>query len=273
MKRIAIYGKGGIGKSTISSNVSATLGFMGKKVLQIGCDPKHDSTLLLSDKTDETALYKIMEKGSDIKVEDIVVEGKFGTKCVELGGPRPGVGCAGRGVIKGLETLNRFNCLDDENLDLVLFDILGDVVCGGFFEPLRSGKTQEMYIVTSGEFNSLFAANNLACGYINSCLEYNDVKLVGIIGNCRNIKNEKEIIESFAKAINIPLISMIPRDNRIEECCDYHQPIIEKLPDSDLADIFKELANKIMEEKNNEIIPTPLKLEELRELYNKKHEL
>ena len=163
MKKIAFYGKGGIGKSTTAANVSAAFSKMGKKVCQIGCDPKNDSTrLLLGQICRQTVLDLVRDAEDDIQAEQIVHTGFNGIKCVEAGGPEPGVGCAGRGIIVALEKLKELDVLDDE--DLVLYDVLGDVVCGGFAVPIREGYATDIYIVSSGELMALYAANNIAKG-------------------------------------------------------------------------------------------------------------
>ena len=261
-KQIAIYGKGGIGKSTISSNLSAALGAKGKKILQIGCDPKHDSTLLLTKKPINTLLDELDFKSENIDPESIMHSGIFDINCIEIGGPEPGIGCAGRGIIKGIEVINHLQLITDE-YDLVIYDVLGDIVCGGFFAPLRKAAS-EMYIVTSGEFNALFAANNLCLGFKNN--SFGNVKLGGIIGNCRGNVNEVEILKKFAKEINVNLIEIIPKDSLIELCTREHIPVVAKEPNGKLAGLFNSLANNIMNN-STEDEPTPFSLNDLRQFY------
>ena len=262
---IAIYGKGGIGKSTISSNVSVNLSLKGEKVLQIGCDPKHDSTLLLQeDGSNVTTVIQSLQK--DCLLDEIMTTGKHGVKCVEIGGPQPGLGCAGRGIISGLQKLDNFADYDTDDFDCVIYDILGDVVCGGFFEPLKKKMVDEMYVVTSGEFNSLFAANNLCKGYNNCRLNERGIKFAGIIGNLRGIPKEEEIITMFCKSINVPLIAIIPRDNRIEECTIKGMPIADLFPDSDIKKNIDGIC-EYMKMPKKDVIPVPLDLDEIRSLF------
>jgi nitrogenase iron protein len=261
-KRIAIYGKGGIGKSTIASNISATLGSQGKKILQIGCDPKHDSTLVLTNEPIPPLLPMLESNDIDLEINDFVHSGSFGVNCIELGGPEPGIGCAGRGILKGIQVLEQYDILSN-HYDLIIYDVLGDVVCGGFFAPLRNG-TDEMYIVTSGEFNSLFAANNLCIGYVNN--SFGNVKIGGLIGNCRGSRNEIEIINRFAETINLPIVAIIPRDNIIEDSTVFHKPVVSIAPGTSISLLFDKLSSDIL---SNTIhnIPKPMSLDELRSLY------
>jgi nitrogenase iron protein len=266
MKKIAIYGKGGIGKSTISCNISAILAYSGKKILQIGCDPKHDSTFLLTNSSENNILEKL-RNGETINKNAILTIGKYNVHCIELGGPKPGVGCAGRGIIKGLQILNECSVFDN-NYDLVIYDVLGDVVCGGFFEPLQNDRSDEMYIVTSGELNSLFAANNLCWGFINNAEQYANVRLKGIIGNCRGIKNEEQILKAFSDRIGIPLVSLIPQDSRFSVCSDKNLTIIEAYPESNIFDIFFKLSENIIISSEITYDIKPFEFDQLKELYS-----
>lgn len=264
--KIAIYGKGGIGKSTIASNISAVLAKKGNKVLQVGCDPKHDSTILLSTESNDTLLNQLLSNKSML-LDDVVKKGIYDIDCIEIGGPEPGVGCAGRGVLKGIEVLKAIS-LDFDKYDLVTYDILGDVVCGGFFSPLtQGGLVDELYIVTSGEFNSLYAANNIVKGYLNCKLYNKNVRLAGIIGNLRNVKNEREIIETFCKAINVKLIACVDRDEIIEHSTMEGIPLIDYDSKSKATKQIKDISEYILLNDKTQSDAKCLTLKELRELY------
>ncbi|NCD09055.1 MAG: nitrogenase iron protein [Negativicutes bacterium] len=267
MKKIAFYGKGGIGKSTTAANVSAAFSEMGKKVCQIGCDPKNDSTrLLLGHICKRTVLDMVRDsEQGDITQEQIINYGFNGIKCVEAGGPEPGVGCAGRGIIVALEKLKELDATNDS--DLILYDVLGDVVCGGFAVPIREGYAQDIYIVSSGELMSLYAANNIAKGVLRFAAR-GQVRLGGIIGNSRNMKNEKELLEEFARRINTHLIAFVPRDPIVNEAEVNRQTVIQWAADSSQAAIYRQLANDIDNNKDLRI-PEPLTFEELEELVAK----
>lgn len=234
----------------------------GLKVCQIGCDPKNDSTrLLLGHICKQTVLDMVRDK-EDIVAEDIVHYGYNGIKCVEAGGPEPGVGCAGRGIIVALEKLRGLNVIGDE--DVILYDVLGDVVCGGFAVPIREGYASDIYIVSSGELMSLYAANNIAKGIKRFAMR-GRVRLGGIIGNGRNTPNERELLEAFAKSLNTQLIAFIPRDVIVNKAENNRQTVLQYAPASNQAEVYRRLSQDILE--NAELsIPTPMSFEELEKL-------
>ena len=258
VKKIAIYGKGGIGKSTTVSNMAAAY---EKDTFVIGCDPKSDTTRTLVGKRIPTIL-DTMKKNKEPLFEDVVFEGFNNTLCVEAGGPEPGVGCAGRGVIVAMKLLDKISAFNS-NPELVIYDVLGDVVCGGFSVPLREDYADEVYIVTSGEYMSLYEANNIAKG-----VRKLNGKLGGIICNCRNVKDEVEIVTEFASLISTKVISVIPRSDLVQKS-DYNAcTVLEMFPDSDQSKLYNELVNKIV---NNDSfsIPTPMTIEEFETFFHK----
>lgn len=265
MKKIAFYGKGGIGKSTTASNVSAALSLLGKKVCQIGCDPKNDSTrLLLGHICKETVLDKVrLSDGDDITKDDIVHTGFNGITCVEAGGPEPGVGCAGRGIIVALQLLDKMKALPPD-IDLTLFDVLGDVVCGGFAMPIREGYATDIYIVSSGELMSLYAANNISKS-IRRFAARGKARIAGIIGNSRNTPGEKELLTEFAARLNTRLIAFVPRDKIVNLAENQRQTVLQYAPDSNQAKVYMKLAEDIW---NNDDfrVPTPISFDELEDL-------
>ena len=258
VKKIAIYGKGGIGKSTTVSNMAAA--YDGDTFV-IGCDPKSDTTRTLVGKRIPTIL-DTMKKNNEPLFEDVVYEGYNNTLCVEAGGPEPGVGCAGRGVIVAMKLLNKISAFKS-NPELVIYDVLGDVVCGGFSVPLREDYADEVYIVTSGEYMSLYAANNIAKG-----VRKLNGKLGGIICNCRNVKDEIEIVKEFASLISSKVIIVIPRSDLVQKSEYNASTVLEMFPDSDQAEIYKELVNKIMGN-DSFSVPTPMTIEEFETFFHK----
>ncbi|CAI8964075.1 nitrogenase iron protein [Methylocaldum szegediense] len=266
LRQIAFYGKGGIGKSTTSQNTLAALAEMGQRILIVGCDPKADSTrLILHAKAQDTILSLAAAAGSveDLEIEDVMKVGYRGIKCVESGGPEPGVGCAGRGVITSINFLEEEGAYDD--IDYVSYDVLGDVVCGGFAMPIRENKAQEIYIVMSGEMMAMYAANNISKGilkYANS----GGVRLGGLICNERKTDKELELAESLAKKLSTQLIYFVPRDNVVQHAELRRMTVIEYAPDSQQADHYRALARKIHENAGKGVIPTPITMDELEDL-------
>ncbi len=264
LRQIAIYGKGGIGKSTTTQNTVAALADAGKKVMVVGCDPKADSTrLLLHGLNQKTVLDTLRDEGEDIELEDILLDGFGGTKCVESGGPEPGVGCAGRGIITSINMLESLGAYTDE-LDYVFYDVLGDVVCGGFAMPIREGKAQEIYIVASGEMMALYAANNISKG-IQKYANTGGVRLGGIICNSRKVDNELELLTAFAKELGSQLIHFVPRDNMVQRAEINKKTVIDYDATQPQADEYRTLAGNI-DQNDMFVIPKPMTQDRLEEL-------
>jgi nitrogenase iron protein NifH len=263
-RSIAIYGKGGIGKSTTTQNTVAALAEMGKKIMVVGCDPKADSTrLLLGGLMQRTVLDTLRDEGDEVTLEDVMRDGYGGTKCTESGGPEPGVGCAGRGIITAINLLEQLGAYEDE-LDYVFYDVLGDVVCGGFAMPIREGKAQEIYIVCSGEMMAMYAANNISKGVVKFA-QAGGVRLGGIICNSRNVDNEKEMIEEFARMLGTQMIHFVPRNNDVQRAEINRKTVIEWNPAATQADEYRALARAIDQNKKF-VIPTPLPMDTLEKL-------
>ena len=264
IRQIAIYGKGGIGKSTTTQNLTAGLAEMGKKIMVVGCDPKADSTrLLLGTLAQRTVLDTLRETGDEVELSDVLREGYGGIKCVESGGPEPGVGCAGRGIITSIGLLEQLGAYTDD-LDYVFYDVLGDVVCGGFAMPMREGKAKEIYIVASGEMMALYAANNISKG-IAKYAQKSGVRLGGIICNSRNVDREIELLRAFAKELGTQLIYFVPRNNVVQRAEINRKTVIEYEPTSSQADEYRALA-KAIDENKLLTIPKPMTQERLEQI-------
>jgi nitrogenase iron protein NifH len=262
MRQIAIYGKGGIGKSTTTQNTVAALTEMGKKIMIVGCDPKADATrLILNIKAQTTVMDMAREKGTveDLELESVLYQGFGGVRCAESGGPEPGVGCAGRGI-NFLEENGAYT----PDLDYVFYDVLGDVVCGGFAMPIRENKAQEIYIVCSGEMMAMYAANNIARGILKYATS-GSVRLGGLICNSRNTDKEYELIEALATRLNTQMIHFIPRDNEVQRAELRRMTVIQYNAQHPQADEYRALARK-MDANTKLTIPTPLTMDELEAL-------
>ncbi len=269
MKKIAIYGKGGIGKSTTVSNVAVALAQEGYTVMQIGCDPKADSTLSLrgnisvadgNKDTDnsnpgksyrsragiKTVLDLIRERGNDFTLEEMAVKGSNGVICVEAGGPTPGVGCAGRGIIAALDKLKEKGAYEIYKPDVVLYDVLGDVVCGGFSMPMRAGYADKVYIVTSGENMAIHAAANIAMA-VQSFKSKGYAELGGLILNHHDVKNENEKVLELANDFETSVIGELTRSETVQEAEELGKTVMEAFPDSSMAEEYRKLAKKLLE--------------------------
>ena len=245
MKKIAIYGKGGIGKSTVTANISAALAATGLVVMQIGCDPKSDSTRNLTGGVKiPTVLDQLRDMG-DVELSDIVVKSGSGVLCVESGGPVPGVGCAGRGIITAFEKLEELSAYGVYKPDVVFYDVLGDVVCGGFAMPIRGGYADEVCIVTSGEMMSLYAATNIA-GAVKSFSVRGYASLKGLIFNSKNIDGEEELVEKAAAEMDAPVLYRLPRDPQVQAAEAKGMTVIEAYPDCAMSARFRELAQLVL---------------------------
>lgn len=266
VRKIAIYGKGGIGKSTTTQNTASAMAhFHGKQVMIHGCDPKADSTrMILRGKMQKTMMDTLREEGEEacMDLNNIMSTGFEGIKCVESGGPEPGVGCAGRGVITAITLMEKQNVYDDN--DFVFFDVLGDVVCGGFAMPIRDGKAEEIYVVASGEMMALYAANNLCRGMVKYAKQ-SGVRLGGVICNSRNVDGEKGLLEEFCKKIGTQMIHFVPRDNIVQKAEFNKKTVVEFDSDCNQAHEYETLAKKIIEN-DNFVIPEPMSMDELEDL-------
>jgi len=261
--QIAIYGKGGIGKSTTTSNISAALAKAGYKIMQVGCDPKSDSTNTLRDgKYIPTVLDTLREK-KVFKLDEVVYEGYGGVLCVEAGGPAPGVGCAGRGIITAVQLLKQLKAFDDLDLDVVIYDVLGDVVCGGFAMPIREGIAKHVFTVSSADFMAIYAANNLFRG-IAKYSASGGALLGGLIANSINTPYAREIIDDFVERTRTQVMEYVPRSVTVTQSELRGKTTIEAAPDSEQARIYTNLALRIANHTESKT-PSPLNEKDLRE--------
>jgi len=269
IRQIAIYGKGGIGKSTISSNLTASFSIADLKTAQIGCDPKADSVnTLMGGKFIDTISDIVRESGnSEESINKAIYRGFNDVLCMEAGGPPPGQGCAGRGVLVALDLIKQYEIFEKNNIEIAIYDVLGDIVCGGFAQPVRHGFAEEIYIVTSGEYMSLYAANNIAMSIKHFHEQGLNIGIGGIIGNLRNTEHETEIIENFAQKIKLPVIQMIPRSDYVQKSEMQGNTVVQAFSDSSQAEVYRQLADKILNNSES-YIPEPVTREELIQFLN-----
>ena len=251
MLKIAVYGKGGIGKSTMTSNLAAAFAYLGRKVIQIGCDPKADSTInLLKGEPLIPVMDYMRDHDEEPGLSDISKRGYGNILCIETGGPTPGLGCAGRGIISTFDLLEDMELFETEDPDVVLYDVLGDVVCGGFAAPIREGYADHILIVTSGEKMALYAANNINTA-VKNFKNRSYAKVRGVILNRRNVPNEEEKVREFTDREGLEIVADIPRSDEINEFEDMGMTVIEGDPELPVSRKFIELAAKLLEEENN----------------------
>jgi nitrogenase iron protein NifH len=255
-KHIAIYGKGGIGKSTTTSNISAALAEAGYRVIQVGCDPKSDSTTILRGGNDLPTVLDTLREQSKVRIEDVSAFGFGGVLCIEAGGPVPGVGCAGRGINAAVELLQELKLFEEHKPDFVLYDVLGDVVCGGFAVPIRDGIADRAFVVTSSDFMAIFAANNLFKA-INKYAPSGGARLGGVIANSIQAPYARSLIDDFADQTGTRVIGYVPRSMTVAQSELYGKTVIEALPKSEQAQVYRDLA-RFIDENEESVIPKPL---------------
>jgi nitrogenase iron protein NifH len=261
-KHIAIYGKGGIGKSTTTSNISAALAEAGYKVIQIGCDPKSDSTNTLRGNKDLPTVLDSLREGKTVHLDDVAVLGFHGVLCIESGGPVPGVGCAGRGINAAVTLLDELHLFEEFNPDIVLYDVLGDVVCGGFAVPIREGITDRVFVVSSSDFMAIYAANNLFKA-ISKYAPSGGAKLGGVIGNGLSAAYSTGIIDDFTQKTGTKAVAYIPRSLVVSQSELFGKTVIEANPQDKHAQLYRDLA-KYIAETEDLVVPNPLGSGELK---------
>ena len=248
MLKIAIYGKGGIGKSTVTSNLAAAFSALGKRVIQIGCDPKADSTInLLGGQPLLPVMNFMREQDEDPDdLSQISRVGFGGVLCIETGGPTPGLGCAGRGIIATFQLLEDLRLFETWKPDVVLYDVLGDVVCGGFAAPIREGYAEKVLIVTSGEKMALYAANNINSA-VKNFEDRSYARVEGVILNHRNVEREYEKVREFADRNGLEIVAEIPRSDDIIRYEDQGMTVIQGNPSLEVSQRFLALAQRLLD--------------------------
>ncbi|MBR2783408.1 MAG: AAA family ATPase [Firmicutes bacterium] len=245
MIKIALYGKGGSGKSTTAANLAAAWAEQGLKVMQIGCDPKADSTILLRRGQKAETVLDLVRSGRDYGLDDMVRIGYAGVVCVEAGGPAPGLGCAGRGIIAALEKLKEKGAYERFTPDVVIYDVLGDVVCGGFSLPMRDGYADQVFIITSGENMAIHAAANIALA-VENFRERGYARLGGLILNRRNVRDEEAKVAELAQDIHSSVVGALDHSETVQEAEELGRTVLEAFPDSDMAAQYRALADNVM---------------------------
>ncbi len=271
MQCLAFYGKGGIGKSTVAAGVSVSLARAGQRVLHVGCDPKHDSTLpLVGGRTIPTVIEKIFSRPTrELRPEDFIVRGEAGIDCIESGGPEPGVGCGGRAVSRMFEVLEERNVISARKYDVAVFDVLGDVVCGGFAAPLKSAFAPKVIIVLSEELAAAYAANNIAKGVARFL--GNGIVLAGAVLNLRDNRSEVAPVEKFLQRLSVELLAVLPRDERVQQAEMEGTSVALSAPDSEVARALGVLAGKLFQiDKTRCRPPSPMELGELRQIMSRR---
>lgn len=263
LKQLAIYGKGGIGKSTTTSNISAALAEAGYKVMQFGCDPKADSTNTLRDGSYIPTILDLLREKGTLDVHEAIFQGYRGIYCVEAGGPAPGVGCAGRGITTAVQLLKQQKIFEELELDYVIYDVLGDVVCGGFAVPIREGIAEHVFTVSSSDFMAIYAANNLFRG-VQKYSNQGGALLGGLIANSVNNEFQMEIIDDFVRRTKTKVMEYVPRSITVTQSELKGKTTIEAAPDSKQAQIYRSLALAI-DEHTESTVPSPLSPQELRD--------
>ncbi len=270
MRQIAVYGKGGIGKSTVVSNVAAAMAHMGRRVLQVGCDPKHDSTRAHLDGPPGMTVLDLLRRAGSTRnaasrfvLSDFVTLGRDGVHCVEAGGPEPGVGCAGRGIIVTIETLAEMGAFA-MGYDVIFYDVLGDVVCGGFAMPIREGYAREIYLVVSGEFMALYAANNICRGIVRYAAS-GKPRLAGVIANLRGVEGEEKIIAAFARRIGTRVMAAIPHHAVVTEAESMRRTVLEHAPKTRMAALYRQLAKRMLGNRSL-VVPRPVEERDIEDM-------